>query len=351
MRTAFSVAAVAVSCLLSGCAIHPLPEDVTGVDTYHIVRQIRCEARETIRQEVLKWLRKLAADHDEVAAGLLLKYEADPESINGFRPDLFKGARYSQVRSIGKLFLDAGIAYSFDLTMTENNDLTAGLTFTKPFSQPVVTLGAGAGAKRRRTNDRVFTVTDTFGYLLTKLNTEVRGYRYCDGQLAGPNYVYPIAGRIGIDRMVHDFIVLTLFANLSEPTAKPGAGGAPTLADKLTFTTALNGSLTPTAIFAPVTNSFQLTNATLTAGADRTDIHQVTVGLAVSTGSLAELASVRSYLFSTERGGRLTVGGGASSTVVVANRITGNARSVSEILAVLAVDQLKSRELQLIPPP
>ena len=45
MKKLLSVAAIALSFLGAGCAIHPLPQDVTGVDTYHIVRQIRCEAR------------------------------------------------------------------------------------------------------------------------------------------------------------------------------------------------------------------------------------------------------------------------------------------------------------------
>src|SRR4051812_43739321 len=29
--------------LIAGCSVHPLPEDVTGLSTYNIVRQIRCE--------------------------------------------------------------------------------------------------------------------------------------------------------------------------------------------------------------------------------------------------------------------------------------------------------------------
>ena len=40
--------------------VDPVPEDVTGVDTYHIVRQIRCESREAIRLALINWLADVA---------------------------------------------------------------------------------------------------------------------------------------------------------------------------------------------------------------------------------------------------------------------------------------------------
>src|SRR5579872_4719057 len=82
--------------LLSNCAIHPVPENVTGVDTYHIVRQIRWETREAAAQLVLRELRRLGTDHpdqaaDPIAKALVVKYEADPELISTFTPNLFPG--------------------------------------------------------------------------------------------------------------------------------------------------------------------------------------------------------------------------------------------------------------------
>jgi hypothetical protein len=354
MRKFFSVAVITLSFLGAGCAIHPVPQDVTGVDTYHIVRQIRCEARETVKAEVIKWLTKLAAFGDPIAQNLLAQYETAPELINNFHYDLFRGADYVKIKAMAKLFYDTGIAYSFDLTMTENNDLSTELSFLKPFTEPVFTLGIDASAKRQRTNNRVFTVTDTFSYLLTKLNTEVRGHRYCDGQLVNANYVYPIAGRIGIDKMVHDFVELTLFGGLTEPKAAPGATGAPTMVDELAFTTTLSGSVNPIVVFTPVTHAFQLTRASLTAGAARSDIHKVSVGLAIAGTGIGELGPLRSFLFSTERGALANAGGTgvrAASPVVVGRRVTGGGRTPAEVLAVLAIDQQKSREFQLIPPP
>jgi hypothetical protein len=148
--------------------------------------------------------------------------------------------------------------------------------------------------------------------------------------------------------MVNDFVELTLFASLTEAGAAPGVKGAPTMSDQLTFITAVGGSVNPSIVFTPITNAFQLTNGSLTAAVGRMDTHQVTVALAISTGSMAELGAVRSFLFSSGRGVS-TTGRPNAPTVLVGNRITGSGRSTSEILAMVAVDQLKSRELQLVP--
>jgi hypothetical protein len=35
---------------------HPVPEDVTGLDTADIVKQIRCETRDAARKTIVKFL-------------------------------------------------------------------------------------------------------------------------------------------------------------------------------------------------------------------------------------------------------------------------------------------------------
>jgi hypothetical protein len=90
----------------------------------------------------------------------------------------------------------------------------------------------------------------------------------------------------------------------------------------------------------------------LTAGADRSDVHQVSVGLAIAPSGMTELDSVRTFLFSRER--NVAGSGGAATNaapVVIGKRITGKGRTPAEYLAVVAVDQFKSRQFQLIPPP
>jgi hypothetical protein len=358
----FHAAAVAGTLIGGGCAIHPLPEDVSGVNTYDIVRQIRCETRETIRHTVIDWLILLSRAHgehpgDPIARELALEYQSNPDAISTFNANLFPGPEYVEVRRVINLFYDTGIAYNFDLTMTENNDLSAGVNFLRPLTQPNFTFGANAGGAWQRSNDRTFTVTDTFSNLIAKVNTPVRGVRYCDQFIVQANYIYPITGRIGVDKLVHDFIRLTLFGNLASKDADPGARGAPTMLDRLTFTTTINASINPGVVFTPVARVLQLADASLTADAKRTDTHQVIVALAIAPSSLKNLGPLEAYLFSSQRGaGSASVQDGASRGasepgVVAARRLTGSARTPSEALAILAIDQIKVRDFQLLPPP
>ncbi|MET4424223.1 hypothetical protein [Bradyrhizobium sp. RT3a] len=341
--------------LLSNCAIHPVPEDVTGVNTYNIVRQIRCETREAAAKFVLRELKRLGSDHedqaaDPIAQSLIAQYEANPELISTFTPDLFPGPKYAQVRNFYRVIYSAAIAYNFDLTMTEQNNLGTTINLLGPWTQKF-TLGLSADANRTRSNERSFTVTDTFSELLTGLNRPVRGRRYCDGQIVQANYIYPIAGHIGVDELVMTFFQLAYLGGLSADKAAPGAIGPPTIADKLTFTTTIDGSATPTALFSPAGSGFQLADASLTGMASRTDAHQVTVGLALDAGATAPLSSLRGYLFSRERSIGMpaaSVAPGAAGRVLVVNTLTAQARTSAEKLAVIAIDQLKSREVQLV---
>lgn len=343
--------------LLAGCAIHPLPENVTGIDTPDIVRQIRCESREAVIHEVKRWLTSLAgADGDriaqlraKIAQQLLAKYDADPESISSFNANVFPPSFVAE-RQLVNLFYSAGIAYTFDLKMTENNDINpASATLLRPSPpRPKFTLGLGAGALFDRTNERKFTATDTFGSLLRVNAAEVRGRRYCTGFIVTENYVYPIAGRIGVGKVIHDFINLTLFENLAGEKGTP-----PTMTDDLTFTTTLSASATPTAMFTPLGTALQLSDASLTAAFKRSDVHEVTVGVAIDKAGLPNLGPVRSALFSDRRD---ATGLGTSRAVAssgrlfIGNRVIGGG-SDSERLAVIAIDQAKSAKVQLIAVP
>lgn len=348
--------AVAAVLMLSGCAIHPLPEDVTGVDTYHIVRQIRCETRNAVIEMVRLELTSLANGAPGVpphprAQKLLADYDRDPELISTFKPGLFSD--YPQIQNYFSIIYAAGIAYSFDLTMTEDNNLGTTVNLLGPWAQKL-TLGITGNANRQRINQRTFTVTDTLGVLLATLNTPVRGQRYCDGQIVQANYIYPIAGRIGVDKVVRTFLELNVFANLQQSSG-PTAGNpasAPSLADKLTFTTTIDVSTTPKVTFSPIGKAFQLADASVTGLARRTDVHKVVVGVALPTSVSAAVLSLQGYLFSARRNATNPKTSGPSDGRVIAlTTVTGQPRNEAERNALYAVDQVRSREFQLVTTP
>jgi hypothetical protein len=342
------IAMLAAVPLIAGCAIHPVPEDVTGVNTFDIVKQIRCETRQALVDVIKEKLTDWAQRGSPEAEALLRRYESDPDAISDFHPRLFPGPNYVEVRRLINLFAETGVAYNFDLQMTENNDLTTDINLIKPLVNPKVTLPINAGALRKRTNQRIFTTTDTFGFLVTKLNRPNRyNERYCDGKVVIANYVYPIAGRVGVDKTITTFINLTVFGGLGGAAAQQGKG-PPTMVDKLTFTTTVNINATPKVEFTPVGDRFQLLNANVKGSVDRSDRHEVAIGLAIAGIGVREVGAVRDFAFSPDRGP--TEDRRSGSRLYQGARITGGG-TPAERLAVEAIDQVKRRELQLIPAP
>jgi hypothetical protein len=345
-------AALTVAALASGCAIHPVPEDVTGIDTADIVKQIRCETRDAARKVIIRYLTGLANEgKNAIARELLADFEANPDSMIAFDPRRsFPDAAHVQIRNVFDVIYSAGVAYTFDLTMTEDNNLRAGANFLGAWTNRL-NLGLTGDANRTRQNERQFTVTDKIGFLLRELNVQRRGEQYCDGHVTfGPNYIYPIAGRIGIYNTAYTFFQLSFFDGLA--TNKDG--GAPVMADKLTFTTSVDLIAMPTVTFAPVPRSFRVLDASGTGLLKRTDAHQVTVGFALDPKGkeIAALSSLRGFIFSGAAldGARSLSKPRGKDGILVANRVIATTTSRAEQLAVLAIDQLKSRELQLVAP-
>ena len=91
------MAAVAAASLMAGCAIHPEPEDVTGIDTPGIVKQIRCETRDAARKLILEQLAYMAGRNDQTAQDLLASYTEDEDRMVDFDADrLFPGTFYKE---------------------------------------------------------------------------------------------------------------------------------------------------------------------------------------------------------------------------------------------------------------
>jgi hypothetical protein len=117
----------------------------------------------------------------------------------------------------------------------------------------------------------------------------------------------------------------------------------------MTFTTTIDATVAPKVTFTPVGKGFQFADASVTGVAKRTDTHKVFVALAVPPTATIALTSLRNYLFSTQRSATNTgASGPAGGRVFIGNSLTARSRSDAENLALQAVDQLRSREIQLI---
>jgi hypothetical protein len=282
----FSIRKAAALVLLlgsGGCAIHPLPEDFAGDKTTRIVQKIRCEARDSVIRKTIVYL-KIDASRFPKAHALGVSYENGlPIQIKDFiKIEPVIGSRLLY-------FSDAGIVYNFTFNIAETNDLQFAANAGTLITGGTFGLGGGLGALRVRENVRSFTITDSFGTLVEQIDP-----RYCDFEAPGPNYIYPIVGRIGLAEMVNTFVDLTVFHGLTDPIegGKPKTPlahrGAPTMADTLAFTTTLTASATPKIELAPLTSAFTLVNASLTSANIRVDKHQVIVGLGLPNAPVSE---------------------------------------------------------------
>jgi hypothetical protein len=305
---------------LLGCAIHPLPDDVTGISTYDIVRQIRCEARQAVFDEAIGWLAG-PKDPDPQARSIGLEFQNGSRPMQTFNYTLFRGP----VRQVVQLFYNTGVAYNFQLDMTEVNNVDPTLDFLKLFGKTAFTWNVTANADRMRENTRTFTVTDTFSGLIRNLPPD-----YCTGFIVQANYIYPVVGKIGMDRMINDFVNLTLFGGLAGPESSGGdtnPKGPPTMVDQLKFTTKFNLTTTPKVVFIPVR---ALVDASLGVTATRQDVHTVTVGLAIASGSVSQVAAFRTALFAPGPLGAL---------------LSAQPTSTSEVAATVAVNQVLTQQL------
>jgi hypothetical protein len=145
MRPALAV--LALSSLMIGCSIHPLPDDISRKSTYDIVDKIRCEAKAAV---------------DQYATELI----------------------------------DASIVYTFTFDIDETDDANLGLSFLNPLKGGSASLNTGLQSAQTRHGNRNFTMIDSFADLRKMSCTRDRE----------KNYIYPITGDVGMFDSVAGFI-------------------------------------------------------------------------------------------------------------------------------------------------
>jgi hypothetical protein len=242
--------------------------------------------------------------------------------------------------------------------MDEQNNLDGGITLNGPWSQ-AFNMGLTANYDRDRTNKRKFTTTDTLGRLLKGLSRQDRGVYYCDNRVVGENYVYPIAGRIGVYNTVHDFLKMAIFDSLSPATG----GKTAALSDELTFVTTLAAGATPKVTFAQVGHGLQFAGASLSPNAQRKDTHDVTLGVALDPASAADVGALHEFAFAGKfpkvaaaakpaKGAARPAAQLAQAAVVVAPNgapLVAAPQTAAEVLALEQISAAKARQFTLVP--
>lgn len=281
------LAACSVAVGAAGCASRPVPDDVTGYNTYQIVSRIRCEMRDAIRDRVTNAIRVRAGRVDNLTAQ---KYLAIAEGLeNKTLPwsNLYVYLKQldRDLNAVVQTYHLSAIAYEFKFDMTEQNTSSASLNFLGAVTRGTINVSASAGNDLTRHNTRSFTVTDNFENLVTL----VPEY-YCDPN--GPagtihvrrhsqDLVYPITGSLKLDELVRSFLDLNQSGNLGGPTDPKSHVTVPTITDEIQFTTTITGGVNPSLALVPRKSGFELGGATLNTSAHRTDLHSVKIALSL----------------------------------------------------------------------
>lgn len=201
--------AAMVANLLASCSLRPLPGDYFAEATPAIVAQIRCEASFAVSQD----------------------FGSNPKHALVYR--------------------DAAIGYEFNLTAKESEGAGVSLGLVRPLVAGTLGLNLSATASGSRQNQQTFIVSDRFSYLAsgaTELN--------CEHRKTAQNYVYPITGNVGIAGVIQNYLVLSDAGGLVGSEAAPTV---PQYSEKLTFTTDLSVSATPTLVLSPAGRRWQTT--------------------------------------------------------------------------------------------
>ena len=211
-----------------------------------------------------------------------LYYKAHPERIREFKGESLTG----NAKLIVGMILSTGIAYNYNLEMSETNNNGGSLGLLRALPTASGTVGFSSKLNLQRQNTRIFSVTDTFGKLVTETDP-----RYCtDRFIANPNIVYPLTGNIGMLPVIREFVNLALFSNLSGSAVKnfTTPDGPSQMAEQLEFTTTIDVSATPKIIFSPASKvNLHIAEFSLSAQAVRKDLHKLTVGLYIPNGAIA----------------------------------------------------------------
>lgn len=158
--------------------------------------------------------------------------------------------------------------FQFIFQVTENNNATSRGTITWPIVPGVITLGYDVGDKRKRASDRQVRILSSFRELL---HLDCRNIDIAD-EHRFPR-MYPITGEIGLAEVLGDYLRVS---DLKGQKFHLG-GASDSYRDKITFTTAINGSIKPGINLSKRIGQLIDVSADLTA--DRMDVHEVTIFL------------------------------------------------------------------------
>jgi hypothetical protein len=270
------LAAIAVAAL-SGCAIHPVQQDVTGIPPKLLVDRIRCEARLAVFDKAVNVLHQTAEQLRGSDPAMAEKFDAVVRNLQSRRGDVLvfdaRELPTARARAFYSRYINTVIAYDFLTQGVEDNKVALAADPVRLITGGSAGIVFGGSSELMRDNQRHYSLADTFSELLYSRTLKCESTDYLP-----ENFIYPIAGSVGLREVIDTFIEL----NEDKPLSELDKDAKTVFADTLKFTTTLTGAAAPHVQIDPVGSQFGLAAPTnIGLSASRADTHTLTVGLAM----------------------------------------------------------------------
>ncbi|MGI9410118.1 MAG: hypothetical protein ACR2OV_08590 [Hyphomicrobiaceae bacterium] len=220
-----------------------------GQDEIIILNRPKIEALEVRKKDI--------ADDHRIAQNTFNNSVAYQKRLRGQLKD-FK---------IIKKFIASEIVMFFDFDITENNNATTTGTVKLPVAIGTLTWGWDVGAMKTRDSQRDVKIAATFEEIL-----KVKECDFADWHDDNFARLYPIAGKIGIDELVLQYLLIAEDSRIASPNVNATTAE---FRDELTFTTTINGGVKPT-VALQTSHGVEI-NGEGNVNADRRDLHKVIV--------------------------------------------------------------------------
>ncbi len=268
-RTFCAVTTVA----LASCAVKPLPEDVTRLNTYKISQKVRCEMRDALRQLIIRALAR-RADRSAYAGELAQQLQDNPDLFINFDKRMRSGLP-PKFRQVLDRYNNGAVGYEFTFTISEQNIYSGSLGLGEVFTRGPLALSVSGSADKLRKNTRNFIVVDNLERLVRYYGlSEFEPGDFCASFERGKNLKYPIVGELGMSEFARTFFSLNEFGNLTAKDDK-------LLADTMEFTTTLKAGAKGGVELTAVADALKVTSAMLSGDVTRIDNHKLILTMAL----------------------------------------------------------------------
>lgn len=315
-----------VFCLLSSCAGVPTVKESTGADSVDISMALKCEMRDGIidllgqrigyyeenknlaarlsRSELYAYLPPppYSDDQDDDERERRARHEAD--AFDAFLRSGYKNIPRNDPGLVEAIetFSKMSVTWIFDFDITQTDTIDSSIDLASIVTRGALSTNLSGTVIGQRQSKNNWAAWDRLDLMLT--NTPL--IRYCNdlrkvrSQPNDNNIIYPIAGKLGLQKIVGDFFSKNLSGGMIGQKTEAEllvpfdqAPAPPAERYHMLFTTTLKGGVSPT-LQIDVLSKTEVKGAMFKIARERRDFHEVQIILGLPSIKVLTVAQARS---------------------------------------------------------